>query len=108
MYVTELKSQLKSKEDSKSITAERSKELLEKWDLDPNNSLFINRRTSKNPFRIFFEFTDPTSNLTLMRYCPGTNPFTHFDFSQAIPNPATRDKAKMDENYAKRYKAYKK
>ena len=108
MYITKLNNQLKSKVDSNEITTEESTTLREKWELDPNFSLFINRRTSKNPFRIFFEFTDPTSNITLMRYCPGTNPFDHFDFSQAIPNPATRDKAKMDENYAKRYKAYKK
>ena len=108
LYVTELDRQLKSKEEDKVITKEKRTELKIKWDLDPDNNLFISRRTSRNPFRIFFEFTDPTSNLTLMRYNPGTHPFEHFDFSQAIPNPATRDKAKMDENYTKRYKTYKK
>ena len=108
MYTSALTSQLKRKVDDKSLTAERSKELQAKWELDMNNSLYINRRTSKNPFRIFFEFTDPTCNITLMRYNPGHNPFDLFDFSEAIPNPATREKAKIDDIYKKRYKAYKK
>ena len=99
MYVQQLSDQLKKKTELNEITAQEATDLRKKWELDENMSLFINRRRAKNPFRIFFEFTDPSSNITIMRYCPGVDPFTLFDFTQAIPNPATRDKAKMDENY---------
>ena len=47
MYTNELCKQLK---ENKSLTAERVRELQTKWELDVNNSLFINRRTSKIPF----------------------------------------------------------
>jgi len=108
MYTNRLNTQLKSLKDKNEISTEDIDALRRKWEIDPDLSLFITRKTAKNPFRIFFEFTDPSSNITLMRFCPGTDPFTLFDFSQAIPNPATRDKAKTDENYSKRYKAFKK
>ena len=62
----------------------------------------------KTPLTIFFEFRDPTNNLTLMRYIPENNPFERFDFQQDIPNPGTRQKALSDAVYAKRYAAYRK
>ena len=74
---------------------------------NPNDTLFITRKTAKNPFKIFYEFQDPSNNMTFMRYIPGLNPFDLFDFTQAIPNPGTREKAKVDEAYRKRYKPYK-
>ena len=64
------------------------------------------KKNLKSPFKLFFEFTDPSNNLTLMRYFPGQNPFDLFDFSAAIPNPATREKAKADDLYKKRYNPY--
>ena len=48
----------------------------------------------------------PRIILTLMRYFPGHNPFNLFDFSAAIPNPATREKARTDDIYKKRYNSY--
>ena len=108
MYTNQLITQLQSWKDNNLTPDGDIEALRRKWEIDPDLSLFITRKTAKNPFRIFFEFTDPSSNITLMRFCPGTDPFALFDFSLAIPNPATRDKAKTDANYAKRYKAYKK
>ena len=66
--------------------------------------MFITRKTSKNPFRVFFEFVDPSNNVTFMKFIPNSDPFTGFDFKQDIPNPANRDKAKTDEAYKYRYK----
>ena len=108
MYTNQLTNQLQSLKDNNLTPDGDIEALRRKWEIDPDLSLFITRKTAKNPFRIFFEFTDPSSNITLMRFCPGIDPFVLFDFSLAIPNPATRDKAKTDANYAKRYKAYKK
>ena len=103
-YVRELESQVAKIQD-----AERKKLIDLKWRLDiDKTSLFIDRKTSKNPFTIFFEFRDPTNNLTLMRYIPENNPFERFDFQQDIPNPGTRQKALSDAVYAKRYAAYRK
>ena len=100
-YSTRLSEQVRNVDEGKRT------ELLAKWEADPNETLFITRKTAKNPFKIFYEFQDPSNNMTFMRYIPGLNPFDSFDFNQAIPNPGTREKAKVDEAYRKRYKPYK-
>jgi hypothetical protein len=70
--------------------------ILERWQLDiSKTSLFISRKTSKNPFSIFFEFRDPTNNLTLTRYLPDNNPFERFDFEKDIPTQALGKKPKV-------------
>ena len=104
MYERELKDQLAK------ITDPVEKETLKKkWQIYPGDvSLYITRKTTKNPFSIYFEFRDPTNNLTLMRYMSNCNPFERFNFREEIPNPGTRQKAKSDEVYKKRYLAYKK
>jgi hypothetical protein len=102
-YVRELEEQVAKFQDK-----EKGKKIKEKWQLDIDKiSLFITRKTSKNPFQIYFEFRDPSNNLTLMRFMPGNNPFQRFDFEQDIPNPGTRQKALSDAVYNKRYAAYK-
>ena len=92
-----------SKDISQLEKTEKGK-LQEKWQVDSENTLFITRKTSKNPFKVFFEFVDPTNNVTFMRFSKGSNPFAGFDFLEAIPNPANRDKAKTDEVYKFRYR----
>jgi len=78
-----------------------------KWSIDPDKiSLFITKKNTKNTFRLYFEFTDPSNNLTLMRFFPGINPFTLFDFAANIPNPGKREKARTDNVYKKRYVPY--
>ena len=95
----------KLEQDTKHLKAAEQTWLRLKWDSQPGNkSLFISRKTSKNPFRVFFEFVDPSNNVTFMRYVPGNSPFTLFDFKEDIPNPANRDKARTDEAYKFRYK----
>ena len=82
---------------------------MERWQLEIDKvSLFLTRKTSKNPFLIYFEFRDPSKNLTLMRYMTRHNPFARFDFTQEIPNPGTRQKALTDAMYKNRYATYKK
>merc|ERR1712074_74626 len=89
------------------LSTEARDECRKQWSVDTaTTSLYITKKNQKSPFKLFFEFTDPTNNLTLMRYFPGQNPFDLFDFSEAIPNPATREKAKTDELYKKRYNPY--
>ena len=91
----------------KTLKTEEMDDCRNKWSVDTaNTSLFITKKNLKSPFKLYFEFTDPSNNLTLMRYFPGQNPFNLFDFSAAIPNPATREKAKTDEMYKKRYAPY--
>ena len=68
MYSNKLNTQLKSLKDNNEISTEDFDALRRKWEVDPDLSLFITRKTAKNPFRIFFEFTDPSSNITLIRY----------------------------------------
>ena len=104
MYENELKDQLTK------ITDPVEKDTItKKWGLHPPDiSLYITRKTTKNPFSIYFEFRDPTNNLTLMRYMSNCNPFERFNFREEIPNPGTRQKAMSDEVYKKRYLAYKK
>ena len=101
LYSSKLNEQLRG------MLEERRTELLRKWEADPNDTLYITRKTAKNPFKLYFEFQDPSNNLTFMRYIPGVNPFEHFDFTQEIPNPGTREKAKVDVAFARRYKPYK-
>ena len=91
--------------DISNLNESEKSRLRDKWSADPDKtSLFITRKTSKNPFRVFFEFVDPSNNVTFMKYIPNSNPFAGFDFKQDIPNPANRDKAQTDEAYKYRYK----
>ena len=61
-------------------------ELNSKWSIDiDTHNMFISKRTRKKPFGIYFEFVDPANNLTIMKFVPGTNPFTGFDFQAEIP-----------------------
>ena len=102
-YVKELDEQTGRIQDK-----EESKIIQERWQLDiDKTSLFITRKTSKKTFLIYFDFRDPSNNLTLMRFMPGNNPFARFDFAQDIPNPGTRQKALTDAVFNKRYAAYK-
>ena len=89
------------------LKVEERDECRNKWSIDTATTfIFITKKNLKNPFKLYFEFTDPSNNLTLMRYFPGHNPFNLFDFSAAIPNPATREKARTDDIYKKRYSPY--
>ena len=89
------------------LSTEARDECRNQWSVDTaNTSLYITKKNLKSPFKLFFEFTDPSNNLTLMRYFPGQNPFNLFDFAETIPNPATREKARTDELYRKRYNPY--
>ena len=89
------------------LKVEEREECRNKWSVDTaTTSLFITKKNLKNPFKLYFEFTDPSNNLTLMRYFPGNNPFNLFDFSADIPNPATREKARTDDIYKKIYSPY--
>jgi hypothetical protein len=104
MYENELKDQLTK------ITDPGEKDAIEKkWTIHiPDISLYITRKTTKKTFSIYFEFRDPTNNLTLMRYMSNCNPFERFNFREEIPNPGTIQKAISDAVYKKRYLAYKK
>ena len=42
--------------------------LQKKWHVDSETTLFITRKTSRNLFKVFFEFVDPTNNVTFMRF----------------------------------------
>ena len=96
--------QQKLAKDAAHLDTTEKKILMKKWQVDSETTLFISRKTSNNPFKVFFEFVDPTNNVTFMRYSHGTNPFAGFDFLKDIPNPATREKARTDEAYKHRYK----
>ena len=65
--------------------------------------MFISKRIGKKPFVIFFEFVDPSDNRTIMKFVPGTDPFSGFDFQAEIPNPYTRQVATTNADYKKRY-----
>ena len=95
----------KLEHDISNLETSEQERLRAKWNADPDKtSLFITRKTSKNPFRVFFEFVDPSNNVTFMKYIPNSNPFAGFDFKLDIPNPANREKAQTDEAYKHRYK----
>ena len=79
-------------------------ELNSKWSIDTStHNMYISKRTRKKPFGIYFELVDPSNNLTVMKYVPGTNPFSAFDFQVEIPNPYTRQVASTNADYKKRY-----
>ena len=65
--------------------------------------MFISMRTGKKHFGIFFEFVDPSNNLTIMKFVPGTDPFSGLDFQAEIPNPYTRQVATTNADYKKRF-----
>ena len=70
----------KMKLNLEKLSEEENKRLTDKWSHEPGHTLFISRKTSKNPFRVFFEFVDPSNNVTFMRYVPDMDPFTEFNF----------------------------
>ena len=70
--------------------------------------MYVSKRTRKKPSGIFFEFVEPSNNLTVMKYVPPTNPFAAFNFTEEIPNPCTRHVATTNADYTKRYSNRKK
>ena len=68
------------------------------------HNIFISKRTGKKSFfGIYFEFFYPINNATLMKYAPGSNPFSGSNFLDNIPNPYTRQLAITNADYRKRY-----
>ena len=53
----------------------------------------IQLKSKYKPFATYWEFLCPTNNITYNIYIPGMDPFDGFDFTKAIPNPATRKEA---------------
>ena len=79
-------------------------DLNSKWSIDIDTyNMFISKRARKKPFGIFLKFMDPSNNLTIMKYVPGTDPLSGFDFHAEIPNPYTRQVALTNADYTKRY-----
>ena len=67
----------------RSLPTEARDECRNKWSVDTaTTSLFITKKNLKSPFKIYFEFTDPSNNLTLMRFFPGHNPFAGVNISR--------------------------
>ena len=51
-------------------------------------------RVVKGRVTVTMEFLDPCDMITQIRYYVDTDPFQNLDFSNPIPNPFTREKAK--------------
>jgi hypothetical protein len=66
-------------------------------------ALPVQLKTKHKPFATYWEFLDPSNNTTYNIYTPGTSPFAHHDFYDAIPNPATRNEAITKPEYKKRH-----
>jgi hypothetical protein len=82
----------------------KSKEMDETHDLGENFDLICMKATENKPFRIFWEFLCPTSNVAFIKFTPGKTPFEFYDFAAAIPNPDVRAMASTDAAYAKSYR----
>ena len=59
------------------------------------------QRFLKGKTHVVFDFLDPCNRVTSLLWYQGQDPFAAHDFSQAIPNPRTRDKANSNPEYAK-------
>ena len=68
---------------------------------DQINSLQCVPKTKNRPFKLFYEFQDPSNGTTFCHYDLVTDPFKDHDFSNDIPNPITRKHAMADVNYQK-------
>ena len=68
---------------------------------DQINSIQLGPKTKNRPFKLFYEFQDPSNGTTFCTYDLVTDPFKDHDFSQEIPNPITRKHALSDPNYKK-------
>jgi hypothetical protein len=70
----------------------------------------VQLKAKYKPFATYWEFLDPTNNITYCTYTPGRNPFDNHDFKKDIPNPDTRKEAQTNPAYKKYYelKTYKK
>ena len=63
----------------------------------------VQLKSKYKPFATYWEFLCPTNNITYNVYIPGMDPFDKFDFTKAIPNPATRKEAATKPEYKKYY-----
>ena len=63
----------------------------------------VQLKTKRNPFGTYWEFLCPSNNTTFMAYTPNTNPFSHYDFTNQIANPLTREQAASNPQYTKRF-----
>jgi hypothetical protein len=62
------------------------------------------KATENKPFKIYWEFLCPTSNVAFIKFTPGKSPFESYDFTAAIPNPDVRAMANTDAAYGKNYR----
>jgi hypothetical protein len=84
--------------------ATKAKEMEETHGLGENFDLICMKATENKPFRIFWEFLCPTSNVAFIKFTPGRTPFEFYDFAVPIPNPDVRAMASTDAAYARNYR----
>ena len=77
---------------------------------DQITAMPVQLKAKYKPFATYWEFLDPTNNITYCTYTPGRNPFDNHDFTKDIPNKETRKEAQTNPAYKKYYelKTYKK
>ena len=63
------------------------------------DNLQVALKTKYRPFKVYFEFLDPSNGTTFCHYNNQSNPFDEHDFTEAIPNPLTRKHAMTDPGY---------
>ena len=71
--------------DALNTNAQRYKELTE----EQVTSMPVQLKVKYKPFATYWEFLDPSNNITYCTYTPGMDPFGDHDFSKDIPNPET-------------------
>ena len=82
----------------------KAKEMDEKHELEDTFDLICMKATENKPFKIFWEFLCPTSNVAFIKFTPDKKNFEFYDFAEAIPNPDIRAKANTDAAYTKNYR----
>ena len=63
------------------------------------DNLQVALKTKYRPFKVYFEFLDPSNGTTFCHYNNQSNPFDEHDFTEATPNPLTRKHAMTDPGY---------
>ena len=68
---------------------------------DQINSIQLGPKTKSRPFKLYYEFLDPSNGTTFCTYDLVTDPFKDHDFTQKMANPITRKHALSDPVYNK-------
>ena len=68
---------------------------------DKISSMQYTPKTKKRPFKLYYEFQNPSNVTTFCYYDLIGDPFKDHDFTMDVPNPITRTHAMADPNYKK-------